>query len=123
LKIYYNPCLKERAKELRKNATFAERLLWKHLRASQLFGYQFMRQKPIDNYIVDLFCPKLDLVIEIDGITHDGKDKYDKQRESKLKELGFETIRFDGYYVIHHITETFEVISDTIKRIKRNTTP
>jgi len=88
LKIFYNPVLKERAKELRNNATYAERLLWKNLKGCQLFGYQFMRQKPIDNYIVDLFCPKLNLVIEIDGITHDGKAKYDKQRENKLKELG-----------------------------------
>jgi very-short-patch-repair endonuclease len=52
LKIYYNPKLKEYARELRKNATFSERLLWKYLRAGQLNGYRFLRQKPIDEFII-----------------------------------------------------------------------
>jgi len=115
--------LTERSKELRKNATFAERLLWKHLRGRQLFGYQFMRQKPIDNYIVDFYCSKLHLVIEIDGITHNGKQKYDEKKESKLEEIGLEVMRFDGYYVMNHINETLEMISNKIRELERITTP
>jgi len=123
LKIYDNPKLTERSKELRKNATFAERLLWKHLRGRQLFGYQFMRQKPIDNYIVDFYCSKLHLVIEIDGITHNGKQKYDEKKESKLEEIGLEVMRFDGYYVMNHINETLEMITNKIRELERITTP
>jgi very-short-patch-repair endonuclease len=67
--------LKEYARELRKNATFTERLLWKYLRAGQLNGYRFLRQKPIDEYIVDFFCERLKLVIEIDGETHNDKER------------------------------------------------
>ena len=77
MKIHYNPDLKQRSKELRKNATYSEKLLWKHLRSRQLLGYQFMRQKPIYNYIVDFYCSALKLVIEIDGITHNDKQEYD----------------------------------------------
>lgn len=123
MKLYYNPNLKERAKELRKNATHAERLLWKHLRGRQLHGYQFMRQKPIGNYIVDFFCPKLNFVIEVDGITHDGKKEYDEKRENRLREKGLEVICFDGYYVINHLTETLEIISDRIIEVRGTTTP
>jgi very-short-patch-repair endonuclease len=67
--------LKEYARELRKNATFTEGLLWKYLRAGQLNGYRFLRQKPIDEYIVDFFCKRLKLVIEIDGETHNDKER------------------------------------------------
>jgi len=68
LRIYYNPKLKERARELRNNSTLSEVILWKQLKSRQMHGYQFMRQKPIDNYIVDFFCSKLNLIIEIDGV-------------------------------------------------------
>ncbi len=65
MKIYYNPELKLRARELRKRGTPAEIKLWNRLRAKQFFNLQFMRQKPIDEYIVDFYCSKLKLVIEI----------------------------------------------------------
>jgi very-short-patch-repair endonuclease len=94
LRIKYNPKLKKRAQELRKNATFVERFLWKYLKNRQLSGYKFMRQKPIDNYIVDFYCSKLKLAIEIDCITHIDKQKYDTFREQKLTELGLKSIPF-----------------------------
>ena len=123
MKIYYESKLKERAKELRKNSTFYERLLWKHLRGRQLFGYQFSRQKPVDNYIVDFYCSKLNLVIEIDGITHDDKVKYDKQREDKLKSLGLKIIRIDGHYILKNSTGRLEIITQKINELERKTTP
>ena len=73
MKIYYKSNLKDHANKLRNNTTFVERLLWKHLKGRQCLGYQFMRQKPIDNYIVDFYCSKLHFAIEIDGISHNGK--------------------------------------------------
>ena len=123
MKIYYEAKLKERAKELRKNSTFSERLLWKYLRGRQLIGYQFSRQKPIDNYIVDFYCSKLNLVIEIDGITHDGKEKYDYKRENKLRSIGLNIIRIDGHYVLKNITGTLEIITQKIHELERKTTP
>ena len=123
MKIVYNPKLTQRAKELRKNATFSERLLWKRLRGRQLLGYQFMRQKPIDNFIVDFYCNKLHLVIEINGQTHNGKVDYDKEREKRLKVMGLTVIRFDGYYIINHLEDALEYLILEIKKLERITTP
>jgi len=71
-KIYpYNSKLKEFAKNLRNSSTLSEVLLWDELRNGKIYGYDFHRQKPILNYIVDFFCPDLELAIEIDGDSHD----------------------------------------------------
>jgi very-short-patch-repair endonuclease len=123
MKTYYNPDLKKHSRELRKNATFSEKVLWKKLRSRQLLGYQFMRQKPIDNYIVDFYCSKLKLIIEIDGITHHDKQEYDKKREDKLRELGFEIMRFDGFYILNNTPETLQLIVDKIKLLENKQPP
>ncbi|MDP2993407.1 MAG: DUF559 domain-containing protein, partial [Deltaproteobacteria bacterium] len=70
MRVYYNPKLKELARRLRNSSTLSEVLLWNHLKGKQMKGYDFHRQKPIDNYIVDFFCTKLRLIIEIDGDSH-----------------------------------------------------
>ena len=66
----YNKSLREFSRELRAHSTLSEILLWQKLRASQFRGYGFNRQKPLGNYIVDLYSNKLNLVIEIDGDSH-----------------------------------------------------
>jgi very-short-patch-repair endonuclease len=68
--IPYNPKLKEHARVLRNNSTKSEIYLWKYLKGRQRLGFDFHRQKPIDNYIVDFYCCDLFLAIELDGITH-----------------------------------------------------
>lgn len=68
--IPYNPNLKVLAKQLRQNMTFSEVKFWNELKNGQLMGYDFDRQRPIGNYIVDFFCKDLQLAIEVDGITH-----------------------------------------------------
>ena len=68
--IPYNSKLKELAKQLRQNMTLSEVKLWNELKNGQLMGYDFDRQRPIGNYIVDLFCKDLQLALEVDGITH-----------------------------------------------------
>ena len=123
MKIYYNPKLKEYARELRKNATFTERLLWKYLRVGQLNGYHFLRQKPIDEFIVDFYCKRLKLVIEIDGVTHNDKQGYDKRRENRLKELGFTVLRFDGYTILENVTGALDLIMNCIEEIENKTSP
>ncbi|MCW9708734.1 endonuclease domain-containing protein [Fodinibius salsisoli] len=95
MKIYYNPKLKSIARALRKNATLAEVLLWNKLKARKMMGYQFMRQKPIGNYIVDFYCPKPKLVIEIDGESHRYKLTEDVERQEWLENLGLTVLRFD----------------------------
>ena len=84
MRIYYNPKLKNLARTLRNNSTLSEVLLWNHLKGKQMKGYDFHRQKPLDNYIVDFFCPKLRLIIEIDGESHLFKGKDDQKLKAKM---------------------------------------
>src|SRR5699024_466490 len=96
MKIYYNPKLKPFARRLRKNSTFGEVLLWNELKKRQMSGYQFMRQKPIGEYIVDFFCSELKLIIEVDGeASHRFKLTEDSERQQWLEEYGLHVLRFD----------------------------
>ena len=88
-----------------------------------MMGYQFMRQKPIGNYIVDFYCSKLFLVIEIDGITHNDKQEYDKNRDVYLKRIGLEILHFDGYNILKNINGALEVITKKIRELEKRTTP
>lgn len=90
----YNPKLKEVARRLRKSGTLSEVLLWRYLKGKRLLGYDFDRQKPIDNYIVDFFCNELMLAIEIDGVSHENKSEEDRIRQSKMESLGIRFLRF-----------------------------
>jgi very-short-patch-repair endonuclease len=92
--LHYDPKLKPLSRELGKKSTLAEVLLWNHLKGSKMLGLGFLRQKPIDKYIVDFYCPKLKLVVEIDGSSHRGKFESDQTRESDLKAPGLHVLRF-----------------------------
>lgn len=95
MKIYYHPKLKQLSRNLRNNSTLAEVLLWNKLKKRQMCGHQFMRQKPIGEYIVDFYCSKLKLIIEIDGETHQFKLTKDVERQRWLENLGLNVLRFD----------------------------
>lgn len=84
----YTPALKEKAKQLRKAGNLSEVLLWNEIKNKKPLNLDLPRQKIIGNYIVDFCCPKLNLVIEIDGSSHDFKGEYDAVREKYLKNLG-----------------------------------
>ena len=114
--IPYNPKLKELAKKLRQNMTFSEVKLWNELKNGQLMGYDFDRQRPIGNYIVDFFCKDLQLVLEVDGITHlDEKViKKDKIRQEDLEELGVSFLRFDALLMVNKIEAAVREIRDWI---------
>ena len=74
--------------------TLSEILLWKEIKGKKVLGYDFHRQKPIDEYIVDFYCPKLKLVIEIDGDSHEGKEEVDLIRQKKLESIGLTVLRY-----------------------------
>src|SRR5206468_5654703 len=99
--LHYDQKLKERSRELRKNSPLAEVLLWNQLKHHKMFGYQFLRQRPIYEYIVDFYCPKLKLVIEIDGDSHRNKFQSDQTRQRDLERLGLRVLRFQDRDVKH----------------------
>ena len=112
MRINYNPKLKEFARQLRNNSTKAEIRLWQQLKRDQLRGYDFHRQKPIDNYIVDFFCNRLKLAIEVDGYTHQFDEVITKDiiKEKKLNELGVYVLRFHDEEVMNDIDNVIRVI-------------
>src|SRR6056297_2749722 len=83
----YNPKLKERARELRKAGNLPEVIFWNQVKRKQFKGYDFDRQKIIGNYIVDFYCTNCNVVIEIDGSSHDHKQEYDAERDAYLESL------------------------------------
>ena len=116
----YNKRLKLYARKLRNNPTKAERKLWYDLIANKNFGgYQFLRQRPIDNFIVDFYCKELKLVIEVDGKSHEFDDvlKRDYLKNERLKELGFRIIRFSDWEVLNDLGLVQEILSNTIEEI------
>ena len=92
----YNKALKKLARKLRNNMTLSEKLLWNELKGNKISGFDFDRQRPIDNYIVDFYCKDLMLAIEIDGVVHDNEEAKEKDiiRQEKLESLGIRFLRF-----------------------------
>lgn len=102
--------LRDVVRELRKNSTDAERLLWNNLRMKQLAGYKFRRQCPIGPYVVDFASLKKRVVIEIDGGQHALKETYDKERDNWLHKQGFEVLRFWNTEVLLNMDGVLEVV-------------
>ena len=116
--IAYDPRLKSLARQLRKQGTLAEILLWKRIRNKQVCGYQFHRQVPIDRYIVDFYCHVLMLAIEIDGGSHLYKEESDQRRQKRLERLGVQFLRFTEMDVRKDIESVLRVIEAWIERFE-----
>jgi very-short-patch-repair endonuclease len=117
----FNKNLKPLARELRKNMTDAERVLWTRLRRKQLSGCIFYRQKNIGNYIVDFYCPAVRLIIELDGGQHysaEGKVK-DETRDQYLAKQGLKVMRFSDLDVLKNIDGVLQVLYDYCKNPTR----
>jgi len=101
----------ERARNLRKSQTNAEKRLWSHLRRKQIHGRRFRRQVPIGPFIVDFFCPKLKLIIEADGGQHAFTQSKDQKRTEWLESRGYTVLRFWNNEIIENIEEVVAKIS------------
>jgi very-short-patch-repair endonuclease len=112
----YSHHLKEYARKLRNHATRSEIFMWKQLKGKQLKGYDFHRQKPIGNFIADLYCPELMLAIELDGITHESEAvrQKDQFKQASLQELGVTVLHFTDEEVFFDTDRVFKVLEDFI---------
>ncbi|MEM1135309.1 MAG: DUF559 domain-containing protein [Bacteroidota bacterium] len=99
--IPYRKDLKPLVRKLRKNSPLSEVLLWGEIKNKQIAGYQFHRQIPMHDYIVDFYCHNLQLAIEVDGDSHDHPDvaKMIFIRQKRLEKYGLNFLRFDDLYV------------------------
>ncbi len=113
--MLYNTKLKGQSRWLRRNMTDAERLLWSKIRSKQLKGYQFYRQRIIGNYIVDFYCPKAKLVIELDGGQHYSKKGIEKDniRDNYIDGQNLKVLRFSD-------RDVFENINGVVDKIYEN---
>ena len=120
--IPYNPRLKKLARKLRLNSTKAEVILWKNIK-NKVFGPQFHRQVPIDDFIVDFYCHELKLVIEVDGSTHDYNFEHDDLRQKKLESFGIKVIRFSDEDVKIFLTEVLRTVKWVIDDLTTSPNP
>ncbi|MGF7041159.1 very-short-patch-repair endonuclease [Mucilaginibacter lappiensis] len=102
--------------------TFGEVLLWNELKKNKLFGFDFDRQCCIDNYIVDFYCKNLMLVIEIDGISHNYEEAFnrDELRQQKLESFGIQFLRFSEAEIKNDMLNAIRTIESTIINMAKN---
>ncbi len=116
--MYYDagPIAFQRAKELRKQLTDAEVILWNRLKQN-LLGCKFRRQHPLAGYIADFYCHQHRLVIEVDGSIHNRPDRkeYDQERDAELRSLKLTILRFTNHEVLHNTDQVIKTISKHLK--------
>ena len=103
----YEKYLKENSQKLRVDQTDAERKLWQRINRDQLLGFRFNRQKPLLSYIVDFYCAKAKLIIELDAL-----------RDAELHSLGFTVMRFSNDEVMREIESVVEQIYLFLENIR-----
>ena len=115
----YNPALKLLARKLRKQGILSEVLLWQKIKNKSL-GFEFHRQVPIDNYIVDFYCHEIMLAIEIDGNTHNFTEVQinDFNRQTKLEKMGVKFIRINDADVRFKMNDVIRAIENKIEELK-----
>lgn len=109
----------QRARELRREMTPVEKILWQELRGNKL-GVHFRRQQIIAGFIVDFYCHKAELVIELDGDVHKGQQNYDTERDKVLNELGLKVIRIQNEEVSKNLAQALKHIYDHLSSTKES---
>jgi len=115
-RLYNKKVFKERRRELRQNQTEAEKRIWHQLRNKQLKGMKFFRQYSVGPYIVDFYCPKQKLAIELDGCQHgeEEKQQYDKYRSDYLAANGIDVVRFWNNEIMENMSGVLERIAEKL---------
>ena len=105
-----NPAQRDRARQLRRDMTPAEGVLWEHLRGRRFAGFKFRRQQPIGPFYVDVVCRECRLIVEVDGETHLGQETKDEKRTEHLNERKWLVLRFWNNQVYDEIEAVLEAI-------------
>ena len=115
--IHNIPTLKQRRRELRKNLTTAEAVLWKNLQGSRMAGKKFRRQHSVGKYVLDFYCPECQLAVELDGEAHftSIRAEYDVAREEFIKSLKIRIVRFENRLVFENLEGVLETIKERLK--------
>ena len=103
------------SRDMRRESTPAEKHLWQRLRKEQLLGFKFRRQHTIDRFIVDFYCAKAHLVVEVDGNIHNEQQEADQHRTEVLESLGLRVLRFTNGEVLQQTDAVIERIAETLQ--------
>ncbi len=117
---------KEKRRRLRKKTSGSEKIVWTYLRRKQILGERFLRQFSIDFYVLDFYCPRLRLAIEIDGDSHfinQAAINYDKERQTYIENLGIEFLRFRNEEVNQSNDFVISVITEKVKELQKGNPP
>ena len=109
----------EAAKEMRKKSTQTEEILWESLRNNGI-GFKFRRQHIIDRFIVDFYCVRTGLVVEVDGEIHNLQVERDKERDTILDGLGCRVIRFTNEEILNEFDKVLRIIKDVNNLLLNN---
>jgi very-short-patch-repair endonuclease len=117
VRIYNRKNVQEKRRYLRNNMPKSEVLLWARLKNKQMHGERFLRQYSVDQYIIDFYCPRIKLAIEVDGDSHytDGAQEYDKDRQNYIELLGIHFLRFMNTDICDNIDGVCQVIWEQIE--------
>ncbi len=120
--LYNHKTLKDRRRDLRNNQTPAEKLFWKNISHDKIFGLRFLRQYGVGPYILDFYCSKIRLAIEVDGEVHVNQERklYDSDRNKYLESLNIKVIRFWNNDVLKNTKKVLEELKDAIQKIKES---
>jgi len=122
--VFNSPRQKSRRKSLRRNMTRAEIVLWYSLKGKQLLGYKFRRQHGVDQYILDFYCPELNLAIEVDGESHSSGDarRRDAKRQKEIEVYGIRFLRFTDDEVLGNPDRVVDAIERKVRQLEDDTT-
>jgi very-short-patch-repair endonuclease len=108
----------ERAKQLRRQMTPAEKALWARIHGNRLGGFHFRRQQVIDGFSVDFYCHACALVVEIDGDVHELQKESDARREAHLRLRGFQVVRFRNEEILYRLDRICEKLLDMCESLR-----
>lgn len=119
-KIFNNKKQKELRQFLRGQMPTAELILWSYIRGRQVLDFKFRRQESIGRYVVDFYCPRAKLVLEIDGDSHfeKGAKEYDEDRQEQIESLGLKILRFTNTEIYKNIESVVERIEETLQGLQ-----
>jgi very-short-patch-repair endonuclease len=113
--------LKARRRSLRKSMPKAEVLLWCKLKNKQILGERFLRQYSVNQYVLDFYCPRLKLAIEVDGDSHymPGAEDQDKARQEYIESFGIEFLRFTNEDVYTNIEGVCQTVYNAVDELRK----
>ena len=116
-RVYNRKKLEACRRQLRRDQTEAEKVLWERLRNRALLGVKFRRQYSVENYVIDFYAPALKLAVEVDGGIHEGKDQqeYDQLRTYFLKGYGISILRISNQCILRETDRAVERIAAMIR--------